>query len=421
MIFCSCHGLQGCVPVAASRMSRSAASRKRRVRKSRWRASASASVVPRPERISISDEMSSPAIDSESTWSVACAASRSSSKRWASERVPGSRIPNSSSIPTVKSSEVSKTSLVPAVSTGLLGEVEVERVEVVHRRARRVDRHVRRHLEQRLRVVEDDLHSRLDEVVRNPLRRLGGHREHSHHDVLILHHPVELVVGAHREPPRLAVRADGLPDLALVDVEDRHDSEPVVGEDVRAGDRLAEVAGAEQRDVVLARGAQDLADLRHQRVDVVAHAALAELAEARQVAPDLGGVDVRVVGELLGGDRLLPHLLRLGEDLEVTREPGCNAQRQPLAALGHLQPALQRVVEGHGSTLSSALVRAAGSTKNSKRSTPSTATTGMRSPYSRLSPGSSVTSTSLRPNSRSRRTRSIAWNASSQRWQPGLP
>ena len=51
----------------------------------------------------------------------------------------------------------------------------------------------------------------------------------------------------------------------------------MVGEDVRRGDRLAEVAGAEQRDVVLAGGAQDLADLRDERVDVVAHAALAEL------------------------------------------------------------------------------------------------------------------------------------------------
>jgi hypothetical protein len=73
----------------------------------------------------------------------------------------------------------------------------------------------------------------------------------------------------------------------------------VVGEHVRAGDRLAEVAGAEQRDVVLAGGAQDLADLRDQRIDVVAHAALAELAEAGQVAADLGRVDVGEVRELL--------------------------------------------------------------------------------------------------------------------------
>jgi hypothetical protein len=42
------------------------------------------------------------------------------------------------------------------------------------------------------------------------------------------------------------------------------------------------MAGAEQRDVVLAGGPQDLADLRDERVDVVADAALAELPEARE-------------------------------------------------------------------------------------------------------------------------------------------
>jgi hypothetical protein len=61
----------------------------------------------------------------------------------------------------------------------------------------------------------------------------------------------------------------------------------VVGEDVRRGDRAPEVPRAEQRDVVLARRAQDLADLGDERLDVVAHPALAELAEARQVAADL--------------------------------------------------------------------------------------------------------------------------------------
>src|SRR5205823_4870172 len=87
--------------------------------------------------------------------------------------------------------------------------------------------------------------------------------------------------------------ADLLADLAAVDVEDRDHAEAMVGEDVRRGDRLAEVAGAEERDVVLAGGPQDLADLRDQRVDVVADAALAELAEPRQVAADLRRVDVR--------------------------------------------------------------------------------------------------------------------------------
>ena len=104
----------------------------------------------------------------------------------------------------------------------------------------------------------------------------GRHGEHADDDVLLLDDLLEVVDVAHLDA------VDLLADLALVGVEDRHDAEAVVGEDVARGDRPAEVAGAEQRDVVLARRPQDLADLRDERVDVVAHAALAELAEARR-------------------------------------------------------------------------------------------------------------------------------------------
>ena len=152
---------------------------------------------------------------------------------------------------------------------------------------------------------------------------------------------LEVVVGADGQ-----VLVDLLPDLRRVLVEQRDDAEAVVGEDVRAGDRLAQVARAEQRDVVLAGGAQDLADLRDERVDVVADAALAELAEAGQVAADLRRVDVRVVGELLRGDRLAAHLLRLGQDLEVARQARGDAQRQPLAsAVLHPGPARDGLAE----------------------------------------------------------------------------
>ena len=165
----------------------------------------------------------------------------------------------------------------------------------------------------------------LDELVGEPLGGVGGHREHAHDDVLVLDHLAQLVDVAHD------LAADLRADLGGVDVEDRDHAKAVVGEDVRGGDRLAEVAGADQRDVVLAGGAQDLADLRDERLDVVADAALAELAEARQVAADLGRVDVRVVGELLRGDRLLAHLLGLRQHLQVARQARRDAQREPLA------------------------------------------------------------------------------------------
>ena len=141
-----------------------------------------------------------------------------------------------------------------------------------------MDRDLRRHLQQRLGVVEDDLHSGVHELVGQRLCGGGGDREDADDDVLLLHDLAQLV-----RMPDVRV-PDLLPDLVLVGVEDRDDAEAVVGEDVRRRDRLAEVAGAEQRDVVLARGAQDLADLRDERVDVVADAALAELAEAGEVA-----------------------------------------------------------------------------------------------------------------------------------------
>ena len=55
----------------------------------------------------------------------------------------------------------------------------------------------------------------------------------------------------------------------------------MLGEDRRARDRLAEAARADERDVVLALGAEDLANLAEQAVDVVAHPTLAELSERR--------------------------------------------------------------------------------------------------------------------------------------------
>ncbi len=116
--------------------------------------------------------------------------------------------------------------------------------------------------------------------------------------------------------------------LPLVGVEGRRDVEAVIGEDRRVRDRLAEPAGAEERDVVLALRPEDLPDLAREPVDVVADAALAELPEPGEVAPDLGRVDVRVLADLLRGDPLLAHLLRLRQDPQVLAEPGRDADRK---------------------------------------------------------------------------------------------
>ena len=95
-----------------------------------------------------------------------------------------------------------------------------------------------------------------------------------------------------------------------------------------------------ERDVVLARRAQDAADLGDQRVDVVADAALAELAEGREVAPDLRRVDVRVLGDVLRRDGAATHLLGLRQHLQVARETRRNADRETFAHWG--TPAIRR-------------------------------------------------------------------------------
>src|SRR6185312_5455733 len=133
--------------------------------------------------------------------------------------------------------------------------------------------------------------------------------------------------------------------------------------------------GAEQRDVVLAGRPQDLSDLRDERLDVVADAALAELAKARKIAADLRRVDVRVVRQLLRADRLLAHLLRLREHLQVARQTRGDAERE---ALGAPSNALRRELARARRRFSVAHLRdsrrsrrAASSTKKSNSSSPS--------------------------------------------------
>ena len=175
--------------------------------------------------------------------------------------------------------------------------MEVQRVEQLDRGVRRVHRHVGRRLEQRLGVVEDDLHARRDEVVRRALRRLRPGTASTPTTTLWSRTSSrEALVRLDRDAP------DRLPELRLVGVDDDGDVDPVLREDRGRGDRLPEPAGADERDVVLALRAQDLADRVEQELDRVADPALAELAEVGQVAADLRRVDVRVLGDLLRRD-----------------------------------------------------------------------------------------------------------------------
>ncbi len=127
---------------------------------------------------------------------------------------------------------------------------------------------------------------------------------------------------------------DASPHLLGVGVDHGGHVDPVLGEDRRRGDRLAQPARTDEDDVVLTLRPQDLADLAEQRIDVVADPSLAEFSERGQVAADLRRVDVRVVRDLLRRDPVLAHLLRLGQNLEVAREPRGHSDREALAPSG---------------------------------------------------------------------------------------
>ena len=243
-------------------------------------------------------------------------------------------------------------------------------------------------------------HPGLDQAVGDRLGGLGGHGEDADDDLLLGDDRLEL--GEVADPHA----ADLLADDGGLDVEHGDDLEAVVGEDVGAGDRLAELAGAEEGDVVLARGAQDLADLGDQRLDVVADAALAELAEAGEVAADLGRVDVRVLGEFLRGDRVAAHLAGLGEHLQVAREASRDAERQPLAVDDQALPRSAPRPSPRSSaprTVSSRARSAVASRLSSETTTPSTSTTGIFSSIRRSSSSSLSMSTSCSSNRGPRR------------------
>ena len=256
-----------------------------------------------------------------------------------------------------------------------------------------------------------------DEIVGRLLRRRRRHGEHADDDVLVVHQLGRSLVLADRHV------ADGRADLRRVLVEDGGDVDAVLGEDRGARDRLAEAARADERDVVLALRPEDLADLAEQRVDVVADAALAELAERRQVAADLRRVDVRVLGDLLRGDA------RSCPSSAPASAPGGTGtggpRRRPSSGPPHVPPSVELVTartrsSSYDSAVACATARRKASTwtwyvKRRRRRSRRPAATPGRSASSASSPVMSTSRRSKPSSSRSARTCS---SARSQRWQP---
>ena len=139
--------------------------------------------------------------------------------------------------------------------------------------------------------VEDARDTDLDQLVGSVLGG-GGRRGHdADRHVLGAHDLSELGERAH------AYATDHGVDLGGIDVDDAGDRESALVEAAVPGERLAEVAGADDHDRPFVFETELTPDLVHEVVDLVADATRAVAAEVRQVLADLGGVDTGQFGE----------------------------------------------------------------------------------------------------------------------------
>ena len=159
------------------------------------------------------------------------------------------------------------------------------------------------HLQPAGRKVQDRLDAGGDHGVDDGLRRLRGHGDHGDRNLQPAHDRAQLadVVDRHAAARRM-------PDLVRRRVEHRRDLEPFIAEPRIVREREPEVAGAHDRHPDGLVDAENLAQVAPQLLDVVADAADPELAEVREILPNLRRVEVKLLGERPRGHR--PHALR---------------------------------------------------------------------------------------------------------------
>src|SRR5665811_827603 len=162
--------------------------------------------------------------------------------------------------------------------------------------------------------VEDALDAPLDRLVRHSLRRFGRHRDDGNVHVVLT-----------GEGSQLAFRPDDQPiDVgahhAAGTVEYAGQSEPLLAEDAIAGESLTQLAGATYDHPPLGVQPQALRQLPYEELDLVADAPDSELAEVAEIFPDLCGVRVEPLRQLLRGDLRHAVTLQTMEHAEVPRE-----------------------------------------------------------------------------------------------------
>ena len=160
-------------------------------------------------------------------------------------------------------------------------------------------------LEEHARLVGGQLHigevpeaadAKTDEPVSQRLRHALGHGEHRHVGVVVGHIFFQFVHGADGDA------ADVRADQGGGDIKGGVNAETDLVKVEVLQQRVAQVAGADDNELVAAVDAQNVADLGTQLRHVVAVALLAEFAEAAEILTDLGGRDVHFRTQRVGGD-----------------------------------------------------------------------------------------------------------------------
>ena len=188
------------------------------------------------------------------------------------------------------------------------------------------DVHVLGHRQHHRREVQDAGDPGRDEPVAHVLGDRGRGGQHRDRDLLLGHDLGEVGDVAHDQA------AQRRPDPGRVGVDQRGDAEAAAGEPGVPGQRLAEVADADQGDRAVHRDAERARDLLGQRGDVVADAADAVGAEVGQVLAQLGRVHAGRDGELLGGDGGDAAVADRAEHAQIGGQPGDGGVRD--AAVG---------------------------------------------------------------------------------------
>ena len=155
-----------------------------------------------------------------------------------------------------------------------------------------------------------------DQTIGRVLRGAGRRGDDTDADSFGLHDLRKLVDVTDAYP------AEHRADLGLVDVDDSGDRKAALTETAVSGERLSEVAGADDHDRPVVGEAEFATDLVHEVGDLVADAAGAVAAEVAQVLANLRGVDTAQLGEPLGRDAVDAFVALLGEESEVDGQPG---------------------------------------------------------------------------------------------------